>query len=77
MMIFRERAKVSMKTKRTCIECGRLLTHDEIALNKKLVSLDIKEFKCLDCMSLSFCCDVEDLKIKIEEFKEQGCTLFM
>ena len=76
MMIF-ERAKVSMKTKRTCIECGRVLTHDEIALNKKLVSLDTKEFRCLDCMSSSFGCDVEDLKIKIEEFKEQGCTLFM
>ena len=65
------------KKKEICIDCGRQLTKDEIALNKKLVSLDIKEFSCLDCLSVSFGCEVEDLKIKIDEFKEQGCTLFI
>ena len=60
-----------------CIDCGRQLTKDEVALNKKMISLDIKEFRCLNCMSVSFECDIEDLKIKIDEFKEQGCTLFI
>lgn len=60
-----------------CIDCGRQLTKDEIALNKKLISLDLKEFRCLDCLSVSFDCSVEDLRIKIDEFKEQGCTLFI
>ena len=63
--------------KETCVDCNKRLTKDEIALNKKMISLDIKEFRCLNCLSVSFGCDVEDLKIKIDEFKEQGCTLFL
>ena len=65
------------KKEETCIDCGRQLMKDEIALNKKLVSLELKEFRCLDCLSVSFGCEVEDLQIKIEEFKEQGCILFI
>lgn len=60
-----------------CRDCNKVLTKDEVALNKKLISLDVKEFQCLYCMSESFSCDVNDLQIKIEEFKEQGCTLFI
>ncbi len=60
-----------------CIDCGRQLTKDEMALNRKLISLDVKEYRCLDCLSESFGCSVEDLEIKIDEFKEQGCTLFI
>lgn len=66
-----------IKKKEICIDCGRQLTKDEVALNKKLISLDIEEFRCLNCLSDSFGCEVEDLKIKIDEFKEQGCTLFI
>ena len=60
-----------------CIDCGRQLIKDEIALNKKLISLDLTDFRCLNCLSVSFGCEVEDLKTKIDEFKEQGCTLFI
>jgi len=60
-----------------CVECSRKLTKDEIALNKKLISLDLEEYSCLDCLSISFGCEINDLKIKIDEFKEQGCTLFI
>lgn len=60
-----------------CIDCGKILTKDEIALNKKLISKDVKQFQCLECMSESMGCTVEDLEIKIAEFKEQGCTLFI
>lgn len=65
------------KKREKCIDCGRILTKDETALNKKLISLDLNEFRCLNCLSISFGCEVEDLKIKITEFKEQGCTLFI
>ena len=60
-----------------CVDCGRQLVKDEIALNKKLISLDLEKFRCLECLSVSFGCEVEELKIKIDEFKEQGCTLFI
>lgn len=64
------------KTKKSCSDCSTSLTKDEIALNKKLISKDITEFRCLSCLSESFGCTTEDLEAKIEEFKEQGCTLF-
>lgn len=62
---------------KTCCECDNILSKDEIALNKKLIDKNVKEFMCLECMSEHLGCEVEDLRIKIDEFKEQGCTLFI
>ena len=59
-----------------CKFCGAVLEKDWIALNKKLIRRDLKEFLCLTCLADDFNCTVEDLQDKIEEFKEQGCTLF-
>ena len=61
----------------TCCECTRALKKDEIALSKKLISVDTKDFYCIDCLSEYIECSITDLKIKIQEFKEQGCTLFL
>ena len=63
--------------KHSCCECGLALTKDEVALNRKLIDKDVKDFLCLACMSEQFDCEEEDLQIKIDEFKEQGCTLFL
>lgn len=60
----------------SCKNCGTLLDKDTIALNKKLLNKELQEFSCLECLADTFCCSVEDLKAKIEEFKEEGCTLF-
>ena len=66
-----------MKKNYYCAECGRKLNKDEVALNKKLISLELTSFQCLMCMSVDMGCEVEDLETKIEEFKEQGCSLFV
>lgn len=63
--------------KKTCCDCGRALKKDEIALSRKLIDVDTEEYYCLTCMADNFGCSVDDLKIKIAEFKEQGCTLFL
>lgn len=63
--------------KKTCCDCGRALKKDEIALSQKLIDVDTEEYYCLTCMADNFGCSVDDLKIKIAEFKEQGCTLFL
>lgn len=63
--------------KKTCCECGRPLTKDEIALSQKLIDMDTEDYYCLPCMAEYFGCDEEDLRIKIQEFKEEGCTLFL
>lgn len=66
-----------MKSKMLCSDCGKMLSKDEIALNKKLITSDIVFFQCLNCMSIDMGCEVDDLQTKIDEFKEQGCSLFI
>ena len=66
-----------MAKKKTCCECGKQLSKDEVALTQKLIDIDTSEFYCLDCFAEYLGCTVDDLKIKISEFKEQGCTLFL
>ena len=62
-------------TKKVCCNCGKTLKKDEIAMSKKLIDVDTEDFYCLTCMA--FGCDEDELKIKIREFREQGCTLFL
>ncbi len=70
-------SKIMSKKKEVCVDCSKILKKDEIALNKKLISLDVTELRCIKCLSIDFGCEVEDLQTKIDEFKEQGCTLFV
>lgn len=55
----------------------RALVKDEIALCKKLLGIDTEDFYCIDCLSEYLECTRGDLEIKIQEFKEQGCALFL
>lgn len=67
-----------MKRKKvTCCECEIALKKDEVALCKKLLGLDTEDFYCIDCLGEYLECTKSDLEIKIQEFKEQGCTLFL
>lgn len=63
--------------KKTCCDCGKSVKKDEIALTQKLIDPDAVEFYCLTCMAEYIGCSEEDLHVKIQEFKEQGCTLFL
>ena len=65
-----------MRTK-VCCECAKKLKKDEIALSRKMIDVDTEEFYCLPCMAEYFGCEEQDLIIKIKEFTEQGCTLFL
>lgn len=61
-----------------CIMCGKKdLNKDTVGINKKLLGEDIVNFYCMDCLANYLECTVEDLMDKIEEFKEEGCKLFM
>ena len=63
--------------KKFCCECDKALIKDETALCKKILGTGTKEFYCLDCLAEYLECDKVDLEIKIREFKEQGCNLFL
>ncbi len=65
------------KKKIECCECCRVLVKDEISLCKKLFGIDTEDFYCIACLAEYLECTRTDLEIKIQEFKEQGCTLFL
>lgn len=60
-----------------CIICGKKhLEKNTIGINKKLLGEDIESLYCMDCLAEYLGCTVQELLDKIEEFKEEGCTLF-
>ena len=60
-----------------CVICGQEnLNKDTIGINKKLLGTDIVNFYCIECLADYLGCTVDELLDKIEEFKEEGCTLF-
>lgn len=62
---------------KACYVCGKTpLSRDEIGLTKKLIDKSSKIFYCLDCLADYLEVTTEELKNKIEEFKEEGCALF-
>lgn len=65
------------RMKQICCECSKSLKKSEKALSKKLLGLDTEDLYCLSCLAEYLECEIEDLKIKIQEFKEEGCTLFL
>lgn len=63
--------------KTTCKLCFKTpLSKDEIGINKKLLGNNIDSFFCLNCLADYLECTEEELLDKIEEFKNEGCTLF-
>ena len=65
-----------METKK-CYVCGKSpLSKDEIGITKKLIDKKTTNFYCLMCFAEYFEVDEEELIAKIEEFKNDGCTLF-
>jgi len=54
-----------------CHLCGNKLQKDHIALNKKLLSRNINKYFCLNCAADYIGSTVDDLLVKIEEFKEK------
>ena len=59
-----------------CEFCGSRMSRDETALNRKLNGLETEEFLCLNCLAEELGVTEQDLRHKIEDFKESGCKLF-
>lgn len=61
-----------------CVICGKTdIDKDTVGINKKLLGENIQNFYCMDCLAEYLGCTVEELLDKIEEFKAEGCKLFM
>ncbi|NMB09047.1 MAG: hypothetical protein GX981_11755 [Tissierellia bacterium] len=60
-----------------CIACLKEnLDKNTIGINKKLLGESVDTFYCIDCLADFLDTTVEELKDKIEEFKDEGCDLF-
>lgn len=59
------------------MKCGRPLTCDEVAVHRKLVSRQAKQFMCKTCLAAYFDVDESLIDRKIDQFKRQGCLLFV
>ncbi len=66
-----------MEKVRKCYLCENKLDKDAIGLNKKLLDKNLSRLLCVECLAVHLDVSVEDLKTKISEFKDQGCTLFL
>lgn len=60
-----------------CVECGKALTFNEIGAYKKFVNRGSTSFLCRTCLAAKLDVSVEEIDRKIEQFKAQGCTLFV
>lgn len=61
-----------------CISCNENdLDKIVIGINKKLLGKDVVNFYCMECLAGYLDTTVDELLEKIEEFKEEGCTLFL
>ncbi len=66
-----------MKKQIDCYSCGKKnLDKNTIGLNKKLLGKEVRNYFCKDCLADYLDTTVDDLNEKIEEFKDEGCTLF-
>ncbi|MDR0696921.1 MAG: hypothetical protein LBF68_05215 [Christensenellaceae bacterium] len=60
-----------------CSVCYKTkLSKNEIAVCKKILGRKIVNFFCMECFADYLELTVEELEMKIEDFKNQGCQLF-
>ncbi len=68
-----------MAKSKECQYCHAGLSRDEIGLSRKLFEAETKrgKYSCLGCMSEILDVTESDLAAKAEEFRLQGCKLFL
>ena len=60
-----------------CMQCGRALTFNEIGAHKKFINRGSTSFFCKTCLAKWLDVPEEQIDKKTEQFKRQGCTLFV
>lgn len=60
-----------------CMQCGSSLSLNDIGAHRKFINRGSREFLCKKCLAARLDVTEEEIDRKIEEFKLQGCTLFV
>ena len=61
----------------SCMNCGSVLSFNDIGAHKKFVNRGATSFYCQRCLCDKLKISHSMMLEKIEYFKEQGCTLFI
>lgn len=59
-----------------CLNCGSILSENEIAMHKKLIGRYSENFLCTECIAEKFGVTPELIREKTQYFIKSGCTLF-
>lgn len=60
-----------------CMCCGKELSYNEIGAHRKFINRGSTQFLCRNCLAQKLDVTPEMIDLKIEQFKNQGCTLFV
>ena len=60
-----------------CVKCGKPLEFNDIGATKKFINRGATEFMCRACLAKELGVSEELIEKKIEQFKRQGCMLFV
>ena len=60
-----------------CKNCKKELSFNDIGAYKKFINRGATEFLCKCCLAKKLDVPLELIESKIEQFKKQGCTLFV
>lgn len=60
-----------------CMQCVKALTFNEVGAYKKFVNRGSTSFLCKTCLAAKLGVTVEQIDEKIDQFRAQGCTLFV
>lgn len=61
-----------------CCCCSKVnLSRNEVGITKKLLGEKSTQFYCLSCLANYLGASEQDILDKIQEFKENGCKLFV
>jgi hypothetical protein len=65
-----------MEKQTRCRICEIELDKIALGLNKKLLGMKVTRLYCVSCLANYLDVTVEEMLVKVDEFKEQGCVLF-
>jgi len=62
---------------RQCEHCKKDLSTNEVGISLRLMGRNGKKFLCRECLAQELKVDTEVIDRKIEQFRQQGCPLFV
>ena len=60
-----------------CQKCSQPLSTNEVGISMRLLGRDGRRLLCRECLAQELKVDVQLIDRKIQQFRDQGCPLFV